>query len=123
MNTLRATRVAMRLGLPLFVASVALLWWFFGLLRVPDGMDSMLDTHPPGTTCIIWKTPRSVPVGAVVFCDVEGGSWLARVTAVAEDGGLALRCDNRASRFVALERASSYPAAAVRGMVLTQFPP
>ena len=105
----------------LVVAAVAM-WWCFGLLRVPEGMDTMPLSHPEGAVCLIQKRPWSVSPGAVVFLDLPDGSTvLTRVVSVSEDGELKIRHDNRSSRFVGLERGGPYRIEDVRGVVITAF--
>lgn len=122
MNTIRATRIVLRLGVMLLVLCAVVLYWNFGLLRVPAGMDTMTDTHPPGTLCVIEKAPSSLEEGAVVFIDLPDGSTvLTRVVTVHGDGSIAVRHDNRGSVFTYLEAHGPYRGAAVRGLVLTMF--
>jgi hypothetical protein len=120
---LRLARLVRRLALPAVVVAGILLWRSYGVIGVPDGMDTMPQTHPPGTRCVVAKRPGKVVSGAVVFVDVPGGgTLLARVVAVAPDGSLAVAPDNPATRFAAALRAP-VPPAAVRGLVLVALTP
>lgn len=122
MNTLKATRWVGRLGVPLLLVCALALYWHFDLLAVPEGMDTMPETHPAGTICLIEKSPSGLVQGSVVFVDLPDGSTvLTRVAAVFDDGAIAIRHDNRASVFCYLEQSNPYPATAVRGLVLTMF--
>ena len=118
---MRAARMVKRLALPFMLGGVVLLWMQYGVLTVPDGMDTMPDTHPPGTRCLVEKTPRRVPVGAVIFVDVRGGTMLSRVDALTE-GGIMLKHDNTHSRFADLQE-RPVPLSAVRGLVLVSLSP
>ena len=91
-------------------------------LRVPEGMDTMPDTHPPGTICLIEKAPSSLEEGSVIFIDLpDRSTLLTRVAAVHDDGSVSIRHDHRASGFVYLEAKGPYPRGAVRGLVLTML--
>jgi hypothetical protein len=118
---LRAACWTRRLALPVCLAGALVLWANYGLLAVPEGMDTLPDSHPPGTRCLIEKRPRRLRPGAVVFVDVHGGTVLARVRAVT-DAGVELAHDNEHSRFAALA-GQTFPLAAVRGLVLVALTP
>lgn len=121
MNPQVAKRWMLRTGWLAVAASGVWMYLSYGLLRVPAGMDTMPDTHPPSTLCLIQKRPSQVPRGAVVFLDVEGGATLlTRVVGTAPDGALTIQHDNRASRFAHLER-EAFTLADVRGLVVTMF--
>ncbi len=122
MNTLRAAKLMRRLMLP--VAGLVVLWVYLtvGLLRVPVGMDTLTETHPEGSLCVIDKRSGSIHQGAVVFVDALGGTLLSRVSSRA-DGFIRLRHDNRGSAFPDGEELGPLPIAAVRGVVLAVFPP
>ena len=122
MNTVGATRLMRRLALPAVLVAGVVLYVSFGVLRVPRGMDTMPETHPGGTICVIDKRPGPVSEGWVVFVDLsDGASVLTRVAAVHDDGSFEIRHDNRQSKFGYLERLGPYPASSVRGQVLSAF--
>ncbi len=122
MNTLRAAQLMRRLMLP--AAVVVALWVYLtvGLLRVPLGMDTLTETHPEGSLCVIDKRSASVQTGAVVFVDALGGTLLSRVSS-RDDGFIRLRHDNRGSAFPDGEELGPLPISAVRGVVLAVFLP
>ena len=120
MNTVGATRLMRRLALPAVLVAGVVLYVSFGVLRVPRGMDTMPETHPGGTICVIDKRPGPVSEGWVVFVDLsDGASVLTRVAAVHDDGSFEIRHDNRESPFVHLEERGPFAVPAVRGLVLT----
>ena len=124
MNSLRLTRLVLACSVPTLIVCTVILHYSYGLVRVPAGMDTMVETHPPGTLCVIEKSPGSLPANSVVFVDLPDGSTvLTRAVAVNADGGIDIRHDNRASRFQYLESAGPYPLQAVRGHVLSFFLP
>ncbi len=122
MNTIAATRWVVRLGIPVLIVSIVVLYVNYGLLGVPQGMDTMVDTHPPGTLCLIQKRPSSVTPGAVVFVDLDdGGTVLSRVVEVSDDETFTIRHDNRKSVFLYLEERGPYRVDAVRGIVVSML--
>ncbi|MEM7203204.1 MAG: hypothetical protein AAF628_23280 [Planctomycetota bacterium] len=124
MNSLSLARLMRRSTGPVAILCLVLLWWHYGLLRVPVGMDTLPDSHPPRTVCLIDKRPSRLQPGAVVFVSLPDGSvLLSRVAEALADGSVRIRHDNRDSRFRRLERLGPFAAAAVRGLVLTQFTP
>lgn len=109
-------------SLALVAGSVGAMCLWYGLLTVPRGMDTMMDTHPPGTVCLIQKTPGGVVADAVVFVDLpEGATVLSRVARVLADGSFEIRHDNRESVFRHLEDLGPFWPADVRGLVVTMF--
>lgn len=119
--TLRLARWTRRLALPLLLVGVVSLWHGYGMLTVPAGMDTLPETHPPGTRCLVAKHPRHLVAGAVVFAEVAAGTVLGRIAAV--DGEmLLLAADNQASRYAAW-LPTHVPRRAVRGLVLVTFLP
>ena len=123
MNPARLRPWVTRIGLVLTLVLVVLFLRTYGMLTVPPGMDTMPD-YPPGTLCVIEKRPAEVSVGAVVFVDVDDGSLLTRVAAVA-DGEFQVRHDDPHSRFARLqgEGLGWMPFERIRGLVLTGFVP
>lgn len=120
---LRLARLVRRLALPCILIGGFALWYSYGVLDVPAGMDLMSDTHPPGTRCVVAKHPRALPRGAVVFVDMPPvGTLIARVEAVLSDGQVLLASDNPDSRFADWLQ-TPVPPAAVRGLVLVAFAP
>lgn len=122
MNTLGAARVVRRLMLP--IAALLALWIYLtvGFLRVPKGMDTMPETHPAGSMCLIDKRRSSVREGTVVFVDVQGGTLLSRVTERGEDF-VRLAHDNRDSQLPSGDNLGAVPLARVRGVILAVFGP
>ncbi|MDP6931204.1 MAG: hypothetical protein QF412_16035 [Planctomycetota bacterium] len=124
MNPRRLRRWVVAASLGLLVVSCIYLFLRFGSITVPAGMDTMSGTHPPGTWCLVEKTPRVlVAKRSVVFIEVEPGQHLlSRVEAIEPDGAIRIRHDMRDSGFLRFE-AASYPRSAVIALVLTHFPP
>lgn len=127
MNPFRLRRWVLRSGVVLLALFVVWLVSLYGILRVPEGMDTLPGTHPPGTICIVRKAPGRITLGehgAVVFLRVPGGGTvLTRVVRIDERGMLHVRHDNRESRFVRYEQMGPYPLDAVEALVLTQLVP
>ena len=123
--TVRVASRIRRLALPIVLLGSVALWFNYGLLGVPIGMDTMLDTHPPGTRCLIEKRPSRVRQGGVVFVDLpDGGTLLARVAAVDDQGRISLACDNPRSRYRELaDELGAIDPSAVRALVLVAFTP
>lgn len=123
--TVRLAAKIRRLALPIVLLGSLLLWFNYGMLGVPSGMDTMIDSHPPGTRCLIAKRPSSVRQGAVVFVDLpQGGTLLARVAAVDDRGNLSLSCDNPRSPYAReLDELGAVAPSAVRALVLVAFTP
>lgn len=119
-----------RLALPCVLLGGLWLWRGYGMLTVPAGMDTLPDTHPPGTRCLVEKRPRHVVAGAVVFVDVsagtpddgEAGTVLLRVVETTPDGRVTLAADNTASPWASLVR-QPLPESAIRALVLVTFLP
>lgn len=104
--------------------SLLLLLWIYlsvGFLRIPEGMDTLPKTHPPGSLCLIDKRRGSVAEGAVVFVDVRGGTLLSRVVE-RSDGLIRMRHDNPDSELPD-EELGAVTLDRVRGTVLAVFPP
>ena len=106
------------------VVLVALAYFFlnYGSWTVLDGMDTMPDDYPPGATCIIQKSPRSVPKGSVVLLAVRNGAVLLTRVERVEDDRIFIRHDNRVSVFLHFEK-QSYPLSDVQGLVLSALLP
>ena len=119
-GSLRAGRVVRRLILPIALVCFLALYLCFGFLRVPQGMDTMPDVYPPGTTCLIQRHPTSVVANkSIVFLEVESGAapLLVRVLKF-ENGRIYPFVENPQSRFAAYAE-ESYPFDKVRSLVLT----
>ncbi len=108
-----------RAMLPLAIVLGVLLWWNYGTLTVPRGMDSMPD-YPPGTLCIIAKEPGNLAVGQVVFVDLGGGTVLTRITALDEET-VTVRHDADDSALPDSDEVGPLPRSAVRALLLTAF--
>ncbi len=122
-DTLKIARGLRRLMLPLAILLGLALYWSFGWIRVPAGMDTMPDSYPAGSLCFVLKHPSRVSVGAIVFVDLPtGGTLLARVSAI-RDQGFELLADNPESKFAAMLRKTVHPPAALRAQVITSFLP
>lgn len=110
--------------LPLALGCAALLWLCFGAMRVNQQMDTLIDTVPPGSLCIVDKRQGAAQPGDAVFVQLaDGGILLSRVTARAADGSLTVRNDNRDSRWPDSASLGPLPASALRGTVRVVFPP
>ncbi len=99
-----------------------LLYTQYGLLRVPAGMDTMPDSFPPGTLCLIEKSPSVViPQKSVVFVDLpQGGTVLTRVVEIVGDD-LIVQHDNPKSGLGFPGGKGAVELSWVRGLVLTAF--
>jgi hypothetical protein len=125
-DPLRLRRWVVWLGLPLAVLGLVGMVLLFELIEVPDGMDTMLDSLPPGTVLVLMRHPLAVEPGSVVLLALPepiGGTLLTRVETVAADGTFTIRHDNRTSRYAELEARGPWRLADVRGTVFTQFVP
>lgn len=123
-DPMRLRRWVVRAWLPVLVLVVLSLYWLFDVVRVPVGMDTMVDSLPPGTVLLLMAHPLRVEPGSVVLLDLPepiGGTLLTRVEHVADDGSFGIRHDNRQSRFVGLEQRGPYRLADVHGTVFTHF--
>lgn len=124
LDPMRLRRWVVRAALPIVLLCALLLFWLFGTVRVPAGMDTMIDTLPPGTVLLLMLHPSRVEPGSIVLLDLPepiGGTLLSRVERVAADGSFSIRHDNRASRFVGLEQHGPFRMADVHGTVFTHF--
>ncbi len=122
MNTLKAARLMRRLMLPFAVVLALWIYLSVGFLRVPMGMDTLPETHPEGSLCLIDKRSGAVQPGAVVFADVRGGTLLSRVVS-RNNGFVVLQNDNSSSELPDSDELGPFPLGAVRGVVLAVFPP
>ena len=123
MTAAEATRWVRRIGLPLVIVGAVVLYVRYDFLGVPAGMDTLPDTHPPGSSCLIDTWGSALAPGQAVFVDLPDGSTvLSRVESVQPDGSFEIRHDNRRSGFGYLERLGPYPPEALRGLVLVVFP-
>ncbi len=115
-------KVMRRLLLPVAVLSAVILWFCFGVLRVPKGMDTT-PSVPGGSLCLVDKRQAAVVPGALVFVDVgDGATLLTRVVAVDhETERFTCAHDEETSRFASY--AGELPLAAVRSTVLATFLP
>ncbi|MHC5064022.1 MAG: S24/S26 family peptidase [Planctomycetota bacterium] len=121
LDSMKAARLIRRAMLPIAILLGFLLYWNYGWLRVPVGMDTMPGEYPAGTLCLIDKRPSRLVEGSVVFVDLaEGGTLLARVAAVVEQG-FWLKSDNPDSRFAERLQAEAMPRESIRALVLTSF--
>ncbi|HLU38203.1 MAG TPA: hypothetical protein VK081_02385 [Planctomycetota bacterium] len=119
---LRAAKVVRRLALPVVLLGGLLLWRNYGMFTVPEGMDTLPDSHPPGTRCLVEKRPSRVRPGSVVFVEARGGILLSRVDAVLPGDRILLAHENPRSRFADLQD-QPFPLSAVRALVLVAFVP
>lgn len=106
--------------LPLALLLGFLLWWNYGTLTVPAGMDTMPEEYPPGSLCVIEKRPGSVAPGEVVFFEWGGGMLLSRVSRV-EGDRFWVEHDAPDSRFPDGDELGAIGVSAVYGLVLTAF--
>lgn len=106
------------------VAVVAVVYFFtlYGSWTVLAGMDTMPETYPPGSTCIIRKDPGFVKKGSVVMIGLPGGAVLLTRVERVEGDRIHIRHDNRESVFRHYEN-QSYPISDVRGLVLSALLP
>ena len=122
MNSLKAARLVRRSILPVAIVLVVWIYLSVGFLRVPAGMDSMPQTHPEGSLCLIDKRRSAVQPGSVVFVDAFGGTVLSRVHSL-HDGSIEVRHDNPSSQLPSGQNLGRLPLSQVRGVVLAVFPP
>ncbi|MBK8976820.1 MAG: hypothetical protein IPM29_12955 [Planctomycetes bacterium] len=118
-DTLRAAGLMRRALLPVAVLLALLLWRSYGTLRVPDGMDTT-PAVPPGSLCVIEKSPGDLRPGQLVFAELGGGLVLSRIRAVDADGVL-LENDSRSSRLPDSRQLGPVPRSAIRALVLSTF--
>ncbi|GAB4143542.1 MAG: hypothetical protein Fur0037_11160 [Planctomycetota bacterium] len=120
---MRLARIARRLAVPFFAGCLLLLWLCFGAMRVHREMDTLSETVPPGSLCIVDKRAGSARVGDAVFVELEaGGILLSRVERETDDG-LVLRNDNDSSRWPDSRTLGPIPRRALLGTVRAVFPP
>ena len=122
----RIARRIRRYTLPFLALMVLYLWWNYGLLTVPGGLDTMPATPPPGSTCLIDKGSATAKVGSVVFVRTDRGITMSRVVAIeeGEDGPrFLLANDNAESRIPDGSELGAQPPSAIEGVVLVVFPP
>ena len=81
----RLARFVRRLILPVALVCFLVLYLTVGFLRVPAGMDTMLDI-PGGSLCVIDKRSGSVQPGIPVFVDLGDGSTLLSRVVERDDG-------------------------------------
>jgi hypothetical protein len=120
-NTLRLSRAIRRIMLPLAVLLGFLLWWNYGTLTVPDGMDTLPDEYPPGCLCVIDMRPGAPRAGQVVFVAFRGGLLLTRIARV--EGEVLFADHDDAARYPDGDELGPLPVTAVRAVVLTAFVP
>ncbi len=121
--SLRAARFVRRAMLPFAIVCGVVLWWCFGVLRVPQGMDTTPEA-PPGSVCIIDKRQGSAQPGKLAFVDLPaGGTLLSRITARDERGLLTLTNDRAQSQLPDSRTLGPLPVARVRGTVLVVLLP
>ncbi|MGE3174106.1 MAG: hypothetical protein AB7O97_15875 [Planctomycetota bacterium] len=121
-HSLRLARLARRLTLPLALVLGAALFWCFGAIRVPAGMDTLPEI-PPGSLCILDRRDGRLQPGMAVFVDLpDGSTLLSRIEAVDDEGRLIVRNDNARSRLPDSAAFGALPRSAARGVVLVVFP-
>ncbi len=108
--------------LPVALVCALLVWWRFGTIRVPAGMDTMGEAFPPGAVCLVDEHPSAVLPGQVVFVEVGGRLYLTRVAEV-DDDGFSVANDDPNSRLGDGRDLGRLPFTALRGVVLTTFTP
>ncbi len=124
MNPLYLAKLVRRGGLMLVLLGCLYLYWAFGFMVVPKGMDAMSPKYPPGTSLLVQERIDQVQPGYVVYLQTaNGGMLLTQVAEVLPDGRFHIRHENRASRFVVHETQGPYEVSSVRGFVLTGFLP
>jgi hypothetical protein len=117
----RFARALRRLTLPFAVIAGIVFWQMYGVIRVPEGMDT-IPSIAPGSTCLVAKSGSKAMVGHEVFCDVpDGGTVLSRVTEITADGRLVLRHDHVESRLPDSRAFGPVSRESVRGVVLVVF--
>lgn len=117
----RAARLVRRLTLPFAVAAGLFFWSRYGVIRVPEGMDT-LPSIPAGSACLVDKRGSVAMPGHEVFCDVpDGGTVLSRVVSVTPDDALVLGHDAKESRLPDSRAFGPLPRSSVRGVVLVVF--
>lgn len=118
---LRAARLVRRFTLPFAVAAGLFFWSRYGVIRVPQGMDTM-PSIPAGSTCLVDKRGSAVMAGHEVFCDVpDGGTVLSRVVSVTAEDAIVLEHDAKDSRLPDSRAFGPLPRSSVRGVVLVVF--
>ncbi|MGA1525740.1 MAG: hypothetical protein ACO4CT_11500 [Planctomycetota bacterium] len=121
MDPTRLSVVLRRGLLPLALVLGLLLWWNYGTIRVPEGMDTLPDEYPAGTLCVVDKRPGAPRVGQVVFFAHRDGVLLSRIARI-EDGFLFFE-HAAASRFPDGEELGPVPPEAVQALLLTALVP
>ncbi len=117
----RIRRTVVRSAPLVLVASVLLLWWCFGVVKVPPGMDGVRSI-PPGSVCLIDKRQGSLRVGSSAFVDLpDGGTVLSRVQDLTADGMMLLGNDDPQSTSPDSSDFGALPTACLRGVVLVVF--
>ena len=115
------TRWVWRITLLGLIVAVLIFSSWFGVLRVPQGMDALKDIIPP-SVCLIDKREGSVMEGSAVFVDLpEGGTVLSRVVELLPDGKMRLQNDNDESVQPDSDELGLLPLASLRGVVLVVF--
>lgn len=122
-------RYARRIVLALTVVAGVFFFTWYGSTGVPAGMDTMPESYPPGTWCLVERSPGTLvamedgqPTSSVVFVEVEGGGLLlARVKRI-EGEQVFLHIENRDSRFAGYEE-KPVARSQIRYLVLTGFVP
>jgi hypothetical protein len=121
-NTVRISRFLRRATLPVALVCLVLLWWNFGWLRVPIGMDTMGPEYPPGALCLIHKRPGELKAGQVVFVDYFGDVLLTRVER-AGDGWFTVAHDRPSGTFGHGAELGRLTRDELVGLVLTTLTP
>lgn len=117
----RIARALRRLTLPFAVVAGIVFWQMYGVVRVPEGMDTMPHIAP-GSACLVARNGNTAKVGHEVFCDVpDGGTVLSRVQEITADDRLVLRHDHTESRLPDSRAFGPVARDAVRGVVLVVF--
>lgn len=117
------TKWVKRLALPVVLLGLILFFRSYWFVVVPEGMDTMPEVYPPGTTCVVQRNPAQVVEGSVVFLEVEAGvaPILVRIAKVA-NGRIHPLVENPRSRFAGYAK-DNYPLSSVRALVLSGVTP
>lgn len=117
----RIARALRRLTLPFAVVAGIVFWQMYGVIRVPEGMDTMPHITP-GSACLVARNGSAAKVGHEVFCDVpDGGTVLSRVQEITADDRLVLVHDHAGSRLPDSRAFGPVARDSVRGVVLVVF--
>lgn len=117
----RFARALRRLTLPFAVVAGIVFWQMYGVIRVPEGMDT-IPGIAPGSTCLVARSGGKAMVGHEVFCDIpDGGTVLSRVMEITADDRLVLRHDHADSRLPDSRAFGPVARDSVRGVVLVVF--